>query len=253
MTTTNSTVHAAQLGFTPASTQAPRRLIANIEGADKTGKTHLALTAAKSGPVFYIGIDAGEEGVVEKFQREHGNIEVKRYSYDHYESKEQQQAHQTEYAAIWEDIESTARGLAAINEGTVIFDTGGELWEVLRLAEFGRLSQVMPHHYVQANSKMTRFMKRWYDTRMSAIFCHKIKPVWVNNNRTADFELTGFNDTPYVVQINIRTYLANPLEGETKPVPTAWIKNCRQNMNLTNQQMSGGTFDFNVITGAAVG
>ncbi|KKL19654.1 hypothetical protein LCGC14_2463260, partial [marine sediment metagenome] len=34
-----------RLGFEPASTEIPRRLIASIAGHTKTGRTHLALTA----------------------------------------------------------------------------------------------------------------------------------------------------------------------------------------------------------------
>src|SRR3990167_1875053 len=52
-------------GFMPAR-RSPRRLIANIQGMPKTGKTALALTAQK--PIGYIGIEiGGEEGLIDKY------------------------------------------------------------------------------------------------------------------------------------------------------------------------------------------
>ena len=47
---------------------APSRIIASIEGTDKTGKSHLALTAPR--PIMYIDLDVGTEGVIHKFQGE---------------------------------------------------------------------------------------------------------------------------------------------------------------------------------------
>ena len=47
---------------------APSRIIASIEGTDKTGKSHLALTSPK--PIMYIDLDVGTEGVIHKFQGE---------------------------------------------------------------------------------------------------------------------------------------------------------------------------------------
>src|SRR3989442_15827804 len=55
-------------GFTEADTEVRPRVVLSIEGLEKQGKSHLALSAP--GPMGIINMDLGLEGVVHKFARD---------------------------------------------------------------------------------------------------------------------------------------------------------------------------------------
>ena len=57
-----------QAGWTKAAA-VPRRLVCSIEGLDKTGKSHLAMSAP--GPIVYVDLDVGTEGVIQKCQQDY--------------------------------------------------------------------------------------------------------------------------------------------------------------------------------------
>ena len=81
-----------QLGFSDTYTPAPQRLIVDIAGPEKSGKTHLALTGPK--PIIFFSIDKGTEGVVEKFQRAGDQVLVYEIRYPIGKDK-------SDYAPIW--------------------------------------------------------------------------------------------------------------------------------------------------------
>src|SRR5437762_2260800 len=64
-------------GFTEADTEVKRRIVISIEGREKEGKSHFALTAP--GPIGVINLDIGLEGVVHKFARQGKKIYVANY------------------------------------------------------------------------------------------------------------------------------------------------------------------------------
>jgi len=55
-------------GFDLADTEVKPRVILSVEGREKEGKSHLAMTAP--GPIGIINMDLGLEGVVHKFARD---------------------------------------------------------------------------------------------------------------------------------------------------------------------------------------
>ena len=66
MTTKTTTIDSLkENGWQAGAPAAPRRLVCSIEGWDKSGKTHLAMTAPE--PIVYLDLDVGTEGVKERF------------------------------------------------------------------------------------------------------------------------------------------------------------------------------------------
>ena len=53
-------------GFAPIKKLDRTRLIVSVEGLEKRGKTHFAMTAPP--PIAYFDMDIGAEGVVNKFE-----------------------------------------------------------------------------------------------------------------------------------------------------------------------------------------
>lgn len=229
------------LGFERPRTETPRRLIASVAGREKTGKTHLALTAPP--PIIFFDVDIGTEGVVERFAIEGKEIWL-------YTIRVPKEDKQDLWKAMWEDAKAKLKKSYGIGKGTVVMDTGGEMYELCRLARFGKLTQVLPHNYVETNNEWREVMRWAYESPMNTIFIHKMKPKWVNNQRTSEYEVAGFGDIEYMTQINLRT-MGSTEDG--KFTPRVFIKDCRQNPTLGGTTLEDSMCDFQFIIDAVHG
>ena len=144
--TTEQLATIQSLGFISARERPPQRLVISEAGLEKTGKTHLSLTGR--GPHFVFSIDLGTEGVVEKFKR--AGAEIFEYKVHIQRSVPpgatvSQMKDYWQYQ--WEDLKTHIYHAYCLNPGTVLIDTWSEAYELCRLANFGKLDQVMPHQY----------------------------------------------------------------------------------------------------------
>jgi hypothetical protein len=221
-------------GFVQASTPAVHRLIVNAEGEEKSGKNHFAFTAP--GPIFEHSFDIGNEGVVQKFQSQ------KRIMIAEYELEIQPgEADPREVAEaadkVWSQFLSNYRdGLASCGNGTTMIDTGTETWELLRLARFGKLTQVMPHHYGPVNKEMQEMIREGFGHNCNVIFLHKRKEEWENyvgsdgkekGRKTGKMKRVGFSDMPFLVQVNLVCERVD-IEGGGSDFQIT-VEDCRQN------------------------
>jgi hypothetical protein len=213
MTTTHAPtpdVHIQALlksgGFTEADPTIRPRLIAAVAAREKQGKTHFSLTAPA--PIALFNVDTGLEGVIHKFVPEKTVL-----VYNVLKPDPQSKNVEKEANRVWNDL-SRSFDLVLRNPSirTIIFDTATEVWELLRLAYFGKITQVMPHHYVGCNSEFKQFLDKAYDTDKNLILVHKMKAEYINNERTGVYEMAGFGDTPYRVQAVIYPFRADKNE-----------------------------------------
>lgn len=207
-------------GFLDTLPKAPERAIVDMAAEEKSGKSHFALTGPE--PIIYHSIDVGTEGVVEKFQEAGKSILVKEILY-------QQGEPQSVYQDMWNTFKSDwALGLTA-GEGTVVCDTWTEIYELARLAKFGKLEQVQAHHYGPVYAELKKLIRDVYDTRMSCVLLSKMGREY----GTSNMEVKGYKDTCYLVQMNLRGYRS--LDSDGKPVYSLTVKDSRLNAkNLTN-------------------
>ncbi len=237
------------LGFSDERVELPRRLVASVAGRPKTGKTHFSLTAPD--PILFFNIDIGTEGVIEKFQDGlDGQPGKQIYKYD---IRVPKGATQGVYETMWADYKKRLQTAYGLSSGTVIHDTASESYELSRLARFGKLTQVLPHHYTEVNSEWRELMRLAYDSRMNTIFIHKTKPKYINNVRTSEYEISGMSEIPYLVQINLETFRNDDPDGGG---PEFGIKvvDSRHSPNLNGDIYTGdpmATFGFllNLIHG----
>jgi hypothetical protein len=218
----------------------PKRLIIGVDGRERTGKTTFGLSAP--GPIAFFPLDPGREGVLEKYLDEkkvylpkNGKGEIETYNY-------RDATNQAEWAAIWERLK--ASWLVAIESKevrTLVVDTATEMWELVRLARFGKLLQVMPHHYGPVNAEFRNIIKKVYDTDKNLILIHKLKDEYVNDKTTGRMKRSGFGDTGYLVQINL-TLGWNQEDGFTMV-----IKDCRQNMEIAGMELIGEMSNFQML------
>ena len=231
-------VAAAQLkklGFTRATakTGLKHRLILSVEGMEKQGKSHFGLTAPA--PIGYFDFDTGSEGVVHKFA---GAKEIHINDY----RKLGNSLDQAQFTIMWERFREQFLGvLANPNIRTVIPDTATEVWELLRMARFGKLTQVMPYHYGPVNAEYREMMRKVYDSDKNLILLHKMKKRYRNDNWDGGYERSGFTDTGYLVQVN--AVIERDEEGEF----VLMVKDCRQNSAVAGMTFEGPMCNFQFL------
>ncbi len=228
------------------STEPPRhRLIVSVCGREKEGKTHFALTAP--GALGYFGIDIGDEGVVQKFQDD------KQVYVSHYRLKlpsrganTQEVATQSE--AMWDDIREDLYYSMEHHRSTIL-DTADETWAVLRLARFGKLDQVKPHHYGPVNAEFRDIFREAYDHSSNLILLHKVKKEYVDDKATGRYERAGFSETGFLVQVEITCYRVKPddRDDESDNGFRARIDSCRQNPDIVGEVLQGPMLSFPML------
>jgi hypothetical protein len=234
-------------GWTEPSTAAPRRLITAVQGWPKSGKTHFALATAPE-PVYYINADHGAEGVVEQFIRAGRQIVEHRVNIpDSFEMPEAKA--KGLYLPIWEETKAMIRKAWANNQGTLVLDTETEIYELIRLARFGRLTQILQHHYGPVYAELNGLLRdAAYESDMSAIYIRKMD----KDFNTGQPISKGYKNTPYDTQINVEvSRVQEPGESDAFRVG---VLDCRHDPRLNRQYYNGpvATFEFllNMVHGS---
>lgn len=195
---------------------ATKALLVCSQANEKRGKTHLALTGPS--PIEIISTDTGTEEIAAKFVRE-----GKRVSIMHCRApktlKDKQDATEE-----WDRIR---RGWDAVLENrdsrTMVTDTHTELWQVLRLARFGKLEQVPPKKYDEVNKEMRDLVKAVKQRRdLNAFFIHKYKKEYAATKKpdgtqgmdswTGFYERAGFGDMGFLSDVVVENNFVVPAE-----------------------------------------
>ena len=194
----------AKLGFTDKPGMDLPSLSICSSGLEKKGKTHFAFTAP--GPIAVIASDTGTLEIADKFRRQ-----GKAVYYAEYEMpRGSGSARQAAAEKTWNKVEDFIYGVAEERSiRTFIGDTGTEFWELLRLARFGKLTQVMPHHYGPVNEEFQSMVKRIAKRPgLNSIWIHKAKKEYKTNKEGKDawtgrHERAGFGDMGYLCDVVI--------------------------------------------------
>lgn len=215
--------------------QAPRRLIMDLHGLERQGKTHFSLTAP--GPVAYMMLDVGGQDVLPKLRRKFPKkrIFVESYFCDikpGMSTKEVEDIATPIWQRFTKDFET-----ALTQFRTIIVDTATEGWELLRLAEFGKVGQVKAIHYGPVNAEFRRLLRIPYNSSCNVVFVHKMKRTYVGDSWNGKYERAGFSSTGYEVQIEARAFRDED----------GWqleVINCRQQPDLAGEIIPEPLCDF---------
>lgn len=205
-----------------------KRLVVSVEGREKDGKTSFALSAPD--PIAIFNLDTGLEGVIEKVA---GDKTLMECEVDYRDA-----INPNEWIKMWELMKKNYYNAINSNVRTIIMDTASEMWELVRLARFGKLTQVMPHNYGPVNTEFRDMIRAIYKTDKNLILLHKLKDEYINDKKTGKFERAGFKDVVYQVQINIRVW--------RKPDEDEEPRKGRKVM-LTDNIAHTGNFGFTII------
>lgn len=203
--------------------------ILSVEGQQKVGKTHLALTAP--GPIGIQSLDFGTEGIVEKFEDDK-NIIVREYdlSYDFTiatkgeEAVQQADEIREEYWAPFvrdsEDLFKNCR--------TVVWDTATEVWEMLRLAYFGKLEKNPQLAYGPVNAEYKALCRLANTHRTNFVMIHQQTKVYKNimegdklkSIETDEWKRQGNNKIGYLVHTYVEQTFEMPVTNRQGQITT---------------------------------
>lgn len=234
MTDTNM---ITKLGFKPLSAILHPRIILALSAFQKFGKTHLGLTAP--GPIGFFNIDGGDEGVVDKFvgSKVIHDFKMAVPTGDDMQDKAKE---------MWNGF-VPAFDYALANFRSVVIDTASELWEILRMARFGKLTEIMPYQYTPVNSEFRElFYKSKQSTGTNVIFLHRLKAEYIKNVSTGGYVPAWFNKTPYEAQVvaTMRRYEKNEDEGIKQTEFRLFIDDCRHQPTLNKTELPAVMSNF---------
>lgn len=213
---------ASQMAFREAPSVVQARAIVSLEGERKSGKLHTALTAPE--PIYVHSLDVGTEGVIENFRN--GKFGRKRIYLAEYPSPDSafkslgsKDDVMAEAIRVWQvfrqqyydSLEQTKTG------GTVVVDKGGQVFEMLTLAEFGRTERILPRNRGKVNGPMAAMIRAGYGSK-NVFWLHDVKDEYrdvlgpdgnaviddrgeVKSMKTGNLVTRGFRDIGSIVQM----------------------------------------------------
>jgi hypothetical protein len=199
--------------------------ILSVEGRPKVGKTHLAASAP--GPIGIQSLDFGTEGIIEKFDRTEFKVREYDLAYD-FTIKSRGDSAEAQSNSIrrdyWAPFEKDAHELFASCR-TVVWDTATEVWEMLRLAHFGKLEQNPQLQYGPINAEYKALIRLANTHRTNLILIHhqtkKYNNVDGKSVETNEWKRQGNNKVEALVHSYVTMEYIDPVKnhkGEiTKP------------------------------------
>jgi hypothetical protein len=195
------------VAFEPATTDVRPRLIFSLDGGPGSGRTRFVLSAPR--PIYIVLLDPGGlEGVIEDATDVHVAV------YDWKKSLRQDDAKVV--AREVEDDILNARDLAR----TVVIDKATELWQALRLAEFGRLSKERSRNYEGVNTRMSEILRHFVDSDTNLLLIHDRADNYEGETKIGT-KRAGFNGTEGIVR-HAASFNKNPFTMEVTKATTNW-------------------------------
>jgi hypothetical protein len=159
----------------------------SLDGQPGTGRTRFALSAPR--PIWLIELDkGGSEGLLEDAT----DINIARYPY----AKNITQADAKDIAnEVERDI------IEARDSGrTVVIDKADGLWQLFRLAEFGRLAGVQSRKYEGVNTRMSELLRSFVDTDTNLLLIHDLQDEYSGDSPTGKKTRAGFSGVDGIVR-----------------------------------------------------
>lgn len=168
-----------------------RKVCISVEGREKKGKTHFSLTAP--GPMIYFNSDEGLDRVEPNVKFPNLDlrvVDIPDITRDGHPDKVADEA-----LKVWEWLK--IQHIKALDSArTVVYDSFTEIWELARLARFGKLTQVQSHHYGPVNREFHDFIREYSKYSANLILLHKVMPEFENK---AEMERKGFSHVGFDV------------------------------------------------------
>jgi hypothetical protein len=237
----------ARDGFLPPSAVRGkvRHLLVGTDGWPNTGKTEFALSAP--GPGIVLCLDRGFDGVLDNPRPPAARRDD--FAYKVIQVPLPTQMAQPEYLDYWRAFyEQYKKALANPDARTVVLDGDSDSWELQRLAEFGKVTQVPPIAYANVNAARRAMIARAWDSGKIVISTNKLKEGYesqLDSNKkevrlkTGKDARQGFPDMGYLYQVQLR-HLYNKDDNSFG----IRILACKSDTSLTGLELWGEDCNF---------
>jgi len=206
--------------FIKAELEDINSLFLSLSGHDNTGKTHFGLSAP--GAIALFNLDRGLKGVIEKFliqgkDIQRLNVNIPRPKTDNVLIEKDGKKFLKNVQVVDKDVMDQAQESlqqvinlsrkAMVNDAirTLFYDTGTALWELWRVARFGKILQVPASAYPPVNAEFVGFCNELKDSGKNIIMTHQMRPVYIDDKKTNRFEAAQFSKMDYISDVSIRT------------------------------------------------
>lgn len=233
-----------QAGFTRATRRVVvPRLVLSVEGPGKVGKTTFSLSSDRE-PILYINANQGDEGVIDKYIGGRGiwrmDMPRGRFLVDQLGNDQASK----EAGEAWKKFSKGYKKVVG-SGGTVILDTGGEMWELLRLYRFGKLDQVKPHHYAPVNAEYEAIFALALDQPdLTLIAIHELKDQYINEKFTGKRIRSSYKRVEYLCQVLVELYKTGT--GPDR-VYGCRIMECRHSPEVEGMELEGDMCTFPML------
>ena len=225
----------------------PKGILISIEGLQKTGKTEFGLSMP--GPLYILNLNLSLVGVIEKHVKSGKELYVQEIQIPLTKDLPGQAFTLLSGAATdqWRKaILSLQEAIKDPDIKSIFIDTGSELWDLLRVARLGKLTQVLPVQYAAVNAEFRQLLQILLTCKKNVVISHKVKPEYVNDQKTNRFERSGFGDIGYDVQADLRSDRDLKKDGADQYSIT--FGDCRANNEVKGKVLSGNSYNFlNVV------
>lgn len=190
-----------------------RGIFLDIVGLEGMGKSSLAMTLARLGPVGYVDIDQSFDRAKKlDGKKERANIKVLPVRYAAGLGEEEVKK---ACGPAWVGMEKKVKEAAAGWAKGVIIDTGTEDWELLRLGSFGTVTPKgrTDRLYGQVNARFRTHLRSIYRTHgKHLVTIHQLKDEYIDKMkdgslqsvRTGKHVRAGFKEIGYMTDMVIR-------------------------------------------------
>lgn len=191
--------------FVRASVSTNRRMIISVCGEEKAGKNYFSFTFPA--PIYVHSFDIGLEGTIDQFVAKK-EIYVAEYELEIQPGQAEPREVAESATKLWDNFVGNYKdSLSSAGKGTVVIDTDSEVYELLRLSRFGKLTQILPHNYGPVNAEFRDVVRSAYDHQCNLFLIGRMADEWINDaagkgNKTGQRIRRGFGDLPYLTQIN---------------------------------------------------
>lgn len=241
-------------------------LMIATEGESDSGKTEFMLTCPSPGII--ICLDRGFSGCVDNPRPPETRGDLDSFAFKVIEVPLEGTRTQPQYAQYWssyrDDLYRAADNKDAVMVG---IDGDSDSWELQRLAEFGKLTQIFPQtRYHAPYASRRALLARLWDSGKIIIGTNKVKDEYEDivdaqgkpvlddqgekkRQRTGRKEAQGFPDQEYLWQIRLRHLYAPPAlnKATKKMMPAKWgfkILKCKHDKAHEGEELWGESATF---------
>lgn len=221
----------------------PKGILISTEGLQKCGKTAFGLSMP--GDLYILNLNWSLAGVIEPYIKNGKTIYVQDIQIPFSKELPGQSFTILSTAAAEQWRKAILSLQEAIKEPTVssiFIDTASELWDLLRIARLGKLQQVLPVQYAAVNAEFRQLLQLLLTCGKNVVLSHKVKPEYVNDQKTNRFERAGFGDMGFDVQVEL--IASRDLKKDGDDQFTLTFGDCRANKTLKGTVLNGRDCNF---------